>query len=88
MDKPKYKRGDKVLFHVPKVVAFDGKEIHPEMDIEGVIEIVDAFGTFEQHDEPSYDIYSAEKNVLYKHLVQSLIKEYLGEASEDERMKW
>mgnify|MGYP003445508316 CR=1 FL=1 len=44
--KPKYKREDNVAF------MFNGVEKC------GVIYIVDSYGTFEQHEEPSYDIYS------------------------------
>ena len=32
----------------------------------GMIQIVDAYGTFEQEDEPSYDICVEEENCLYK----------------------
>lgn len=86
MDKPKYKRGDKVRFHVPETVNWGGEVVHAEMDIEGVVEIVDAFGTFMQHDEPSYDIYNKANNMLYKHCRQSDVIEYLGVANDDERI--
>lgn len=34
----------------------------------GMIQIVDAYGTFEQEDEPSYDICVEEENCIYKHI--------------------
>lgn len=60
---PRYDYGDKVKF------KFAGK------DYEGTVEIVDAFGTFEQNDEPSYDIlgvYEGE-TTLFKHIRESRI---------------
>ena len=45
---PKYKRDDKVAFEM----FFKGELIR----VEGVVKIVDAWGTFGQADEPSYDI--------------------------------
>ena len=56
---PLYKREDTVRFSI------NGESL------EGKIEIVDAYGTFEQDEEPSYDIYVAEKNCIYKHIRQS-----------------
>lgn len=59
----KYKKGDVVKF-----------EFGEDEDIlEGVIRIIDKYGTFEQNDEPSYDIYRLENNTLYKHIRQSSI---------------
>ena len=37
----------------------------------GTIEIIDAYGTIEQNEEVSYDIYVKEENCLYKHIRQS-----------------
>ena len=42
---------------------------------EGKISIIDAYGTFEQNEEPSYDIYVEEENCLYKHICESDIIE-------------
>ena len=39
----------------------------------GNIAIIDAYGTFEQNEEPSYDIYVEEENCLYKHVRESWI---------------
>ena len=46
----------------------------------GSIEIVDQYGTFEQAEEPSYDILVKEENgCLYKHIRESQI---MGDAGE------
>lgn len=37
----------------------------------GEIEIVDANGTLEQNEEPSYDIFAAEENLFCKHIRES-----------------
>lgn len=37
----------------------------------GEVEIVDADGTFEQNEEPSYDIFVAEENLFCKHIRES-----------------
>lgn len=60
--KPKYRRGDSVCF-----------EARGEMKT-GTVHIVDAYGTFEQAEEPSYDIMVEEENCLYKHCRESLVK--------------
>lgn len=65
MPQPKYKRGDKVRFSVE-----ENEDI-----LEGEIRIIDKYGTFEQNEEPSYDIYRLENNTLYKHVRQSFIIE-------------
>ncbi|CQR25848.1 hypothetical protein BN1356_02195 [Streptococcus varani] len=36
----------------------------------GQVQIVDAWGTFGQTNQPSYDIYVPEENCLYKHIVE------------------
>ena len=58
---PKYKHGDIVMFN------YDGREKI------GHIYIVDAYGTFEQDEEPSYDVMVEKENCLYKHCRESLI---------------
>ena len=62
MKAPDYNLGDKVYFY-----------IEDEPVREGVIFVVDAHGTFEQHEEPSYDIMVESENCLYKHIRESLI---------------
>ena len=39
----------------------------------GKIDIIDPYGTFEQREEPSYDILVEEDNCLYKHICESEI---------------
>lgn len=62
LGKPKYEFGDWVEF------TFRGETI------QGKIIVVDAYGTFFQTKEPSYDIFSPKKNMLYKHLEESFVK--------------
>lgn len=59
--KPKYKYQDKVAFKI------NGKTV------EGSIYIIDAYGTFENPNEVSYDILSESENTLYKHIPESEI---------------
>lgn len=40
---------------------------------EGVIFIVDAFGTFERFGSPSYDIWVESENMLYKHVAYDIV---------------
>lgn len=58
----KYKWGQKVRFPFRDAMK------------EGYIEIVDAFGTFEQKEEPSYDIMVYPDDCLYKHVRESMIE--------------
>lgn len=37
----------------------------------GKVFVVDAFGTIDQNEEPSYDILVEEDNCLYKHVCES-----------------
>ena len=59
--KPKYTRGDKV-----KIVYYEEVKY-------GTIEIVDAYGTFEQNEEPSYDVMIEAENAIWKHVRESWI---------------
>jgi DNA-directed RNA polymerase subunit E'/Rpb7 len=59
--KPKFKKADWVKF-----------ELKGEI-IEGEVWQVDAYGTFFQTKEPSYDIFSPKKNMLYKHMEESCV---------------
>ena len=61
MKKPDYNVDDLVTFDA----AGDKKT--------GKVYIVDAYGTFEQNEEPSYDVMVEEENCLYKHIRESLI---------------
>lgn len=63
--KPKYKRNE--------VVSFEIEGLHRT----GYIYVVDAYGTFFQVDEPSYDIMVEEGSgrCLYKHIPESCVLE-------------
>ena len=61
---PKYKYGEEVLFDI------DGRSL------KGRIYIVDAYGTFFQADEPSYDVMVEKEKCLYKHIPESWVQEY------------
>lgn len=60
LGKPKYTYKDKVEFKWPRSI-----------NLIGYIQVVDSFGTFEQQEEPSYDIYVDANNTLYKHVKES-----------------
>ena len=59
---PKFKCGDKIQVTLQDEI------------FEGVIYIVDAYGTFENPDEVSYDVLSESDNILYKHIPERIIK--------------
>lgn len=69
LGKPKYKVGDSVFFKL--------YEDDKEFIIEGKVYIVDAYGTFEQQNEVSYDIMAEQSHFdknskcLYKHIRES-----------------
>ena len=69
LGRPKFKREDMVTFEV---------ELNGELwKIDGVIYIVDAYGTSDQNEEPSYDIeafYNGEV-MLFKHIRESQVSE-------------
>lgn len=56
---PKYTYDDEVKFII------NGKEVR------GKVAIIDAYGTFEQNEEVSYDIFVESENTLYKHIRES-----------------
>lgn len=41
---------------------------------EGIVLVVDAYGTFESPNIPSYDIMVENENMLYKHVKCDLVK--------------
>ena len=53
-----------------EMVSFYWREIRKT----GEVQIVDAYGTFEQNEEPSYDVYVKEDNCLYKHIRESSLR--------------
>ena len=72
LGKPKFTYGDVVKFKM-----FDGTEKF------GVVAIIDRYGTFEDDSDVSYDIFSKEENILYKHFREDLVIEKVGEVPED-----
>lgn len=67
--KPKYKRGDRVSFSI----MYENKTYN----LEGEVYIVDAYGTFEQDEEPSYDIMVDDwfgQRCLFKHFKESSLE--------------
>ena len=67
--RPQYTYGDSVRF----AIIIDGEK----NIFEGTVEMVDAYGTFEQNEEPSYDImveaHGHGAPCLFKHIRESLI---------------
>lgn len=68
---PKYKEGDIVKFRL----QFHGTNIIKE----GIIYIVDKYGIFADNSDVYYDIFNEEENILYKHFIEPLIVEKIGE---------
>lgn len=72
---PKFKVGDKVWFKADGNVATSNECLANEFKQPvATVAIVDATGTFEQHDEPSYDLWLEQTDgnkLLWKHIRQS-----------------
>lgn len=64
----KYEYGDWVKF---KIKMFEDTT---ENEYTGQVAIIDKYGTFEQNEEPSYDIYVEDMNCLFKHIRQSEVE--------------
>ena len=62
LGKPKYKENQLVSFVL-------GEEVK-----EGLIYIVDRYGTFEDKSDVSYDILVKSENCLYKHVTERLVE--------------
>lgn len=82
MPSPKYVLGDVVRFSYPGGAV-----------LEGMIAIVDRYGTFEQNEEPSYDIYRLDNNTLYKHVRESYVIDFVrhgdvGEMDDNLRLSY
>lgn len=60
---PKYKQGQLVKFSLQENIK------------EGIIYIVDKYGTFEDDSDVSYDILVTDENCLYKHVREDSILE-------------
>ncbi len=61
-----------VLFKVGDLVTFQLDDTLKD----GIILVVDAYGTFESPNIPSYDIIVEEENMLYEHVKYDLVKSY------------
>jgi ribosomal protein L21E len=59
---PKFKNGQVVKFEVEGSIK------------EGLIYIVDKYGTFEDNSDVSYDILVSDENCLYKHIREDKVK--------------
>ena len=81
LGKPAYDYNDIVKF---KIRMFEGT---PERDVEGSVAIIDRYGTFEQNEEVSYDIYDIKDNILYKHIPESLLT-FVRKGTEEESLDY
>ena len=81
---PKYTYGDIVHF---KVNYKDEKGITHNEIKEGVIAIIDKYGTFFDSSDVSYDILVKSENMLYKHFSENSIVEKIGQMPEEEIWK-
>lgn len=75
LGKPKYNYGD-----IVKVKIGD-------TEFNGVVAIVDRYGTFFDDSDVSYDILNKEENMLYKHCNEKYVVEKVGEIPEEEIWK-
>lgn len=57
--RPQYKKGERIIFE------YEGEFL------KGFVEIIHAYGTIDQNEEPSYDIYSDETGSLYRYVKES-----------------
>lgn len=76
--KPKFEYNDIVSFEVRM-----SKDVKP-ITLEGTIAIIDAYGTFEQNEEVSYDIYVPSMNTLFKHFRESRLT-FIRKGNKEER---
>ena len=60
---PKYKYGDVVKFYFDSGIE--------KIEHYGKVEIIDAYGTWGQSKEVSYDIMGMDERALFKHVVES-----------------
>lgn len=63
------------MLGIPKFKVDDLVRFSPlqGMERDGVIEVVDKWGTWENDCEVSYDIFVDEENMLYKHIPESRV---------------
>lgn len=79
LGKPKYDYNDIVSFKIKM------SEDVSERDYEGSVAIIDRYGTFEQNEEPSYDVYVDELRCLFKHIRESCLT-YVRKGTEEESL--
>ena len=72
---PKFKVGDRVWFKADEDIAYNNEDLFARFKRPvATVAIVDATGTFEQHDEPSYDLWLERADgskLMWKHIRQS-----------------
>lgn len=66
LGKPRYNYMDEVVFELEN-------DHGVKVAKRGKVYIIDAYGTFENNTEPSYDVLVEDENVLYKHIGESCI---------------
>ncbi len=69
--KPKYKIGQIVSFEVD-MRNRSTQEVVTETK-EGLIVVVDTYGTFEDNTDVSYDVFVSDENCIYKHVREDFI---------------
>ena len=74
LGKPKYVRGDIVQFQIIINKILTTKT--------GQVAIIDAYGTFFDTTDVSYDIYIPEEQTLYKHISEGSINDKIGHTEE------
>ena len=80
---PKFKVGDRVWFTADGMVASNNEDrlANEFKRPVATVAIVDALGTFEQHDEPSYDLWLEQTDgskLMWKHIRQSELEAVAG----------
>lgn len=75
LGKPKYKENDLVEF----------KFFKDKPNKEGIVYIVDKWGTLSDDSDVSYDILVKEENMLYKHISERYVVKYLGNVLNEEK---
>ena len=71
--KPKFKEGEKVAFTFGNIATK-----------EGIVYIVDKYGTFDNPTDVSYDILVESENTLYKHITESKVSKVRTKHSRNE----
>ena len=77
LGKPKYTYDDVVSFKIIDGEWLSGTKAEQEYVLTGKVYIIDSYGTFEQNEEPSYDImveegdYPISYPCLFKHIRES-----------------